>query len=119
MALLKEVAARSASLFQAATSLSALRGQLGGALEGVRGLRGSLRGLDSDLAAGGVAVVGLRARGDNLNATLSITQVRLGNVCVWGGGGEEVVRDDVCTGSGDGVWRQDWRVEGRRWGVCM
>jgi hypothetical protein len=70
---------------QAATSLSALRGQLGGALEGVRGLRGSLRELHSDLAAGGVAVVGLRARGANLNATLSITQVRSGGVGKVGG----------------------------------
>lgn len=84
--LLREVSARSGSFFQAAASLQHLRTVLGDALEHVRGLRGSLKALDSDSYAAAVTVKALQRRRGNLGVVLDIAKVRAGYGCVRGGG---------------------------------
>ena len=85
--LLREVAGRSSSFFQAASTLQGLQGQLSEAVGCVRGLRQELADADSSMYSTAAAVKGLQARREDLQDTLDITKVRM-CVCVggWGGG---------------------------------
>jgi hypothetical protein len=73
--LLREVAGRSDSFFQAAASLQHLLGMLGDSVGSIRGLRRSLAESDEQMYSTAVAVKGLQARRSNLQATLDITKV--------------------------------------------
>lgn len=75
--LLKEVAARSASFFQAASSLQHLRSVLGGALDQVKALRQQLGELDEQTYSAAVTVAELQHRRKNLVAVLTVTKVRV------------------------------------------
>uniref|UniRef100_A0A383V506 Vacuolar protein sorting-associated protein 54 n=1 Tax=Tetradesmus obliquus TaxID=3088 RepID=A0A383V506_TETOB len=72
--LLREVASRSESFFQAAASLQQLLGLLGGSVASIRGLRRSLAQSDEQMYSTAVAIKGLQARRSNLQATLDITK---------------------------------------------
>jgi hypothetical protein len=74
--LLREVASRSDSFFQAAASLQHLLGMLGDSVGSIRSLRRSLAESDEQMYSTAVAVKGLQARRSNLQATLDITKVR-------------------------------------------
>jgi hypothetical protein len=74
--LLREVAGRSDSFFQAAASLQHLLGMLGDSVGSIRGLRRSLAESDEQMYSMAVAVKGLQARRSNLQATLDVTKVR-------------------------------------------
>jgi hypothetical protein len=73
--LLKEVAARSSSFFQAASSLQHLRGVLGDSLGHVRNLRQALSSLDEAMYSTAVLVKALQHRRCNLVDVLDITKV--------------------------------------------
>ncbi|KAF6266668.1 Vps54-like protein-domain-containing protein [Scenedesmus sp. NREL 46B-D3] len=72
--LLREVASRSDSFFQAAASLQHLLGMLGDSVGSIRSLRRSLAESDEHMYSTAVAVKGLQARRSNLQATLDITK---------------------------------------------
>ncbi|KIZ01614.1 hypothetical protein MNEG_6350 [Monoraphidium neglectum] len=74
--LLREVAARSASFFQAAGQLQGLRGVLQDTLDVVGSLRRHVGGLDADLYRAAVGVAALQRRRGNLEQALDITKAR-------------------------------------------
>lgn len=78
--LLREVAARSASFFQAASQLQGLRGVLCDALGVVGALRKHVGALDADLYSAAVGVAALQRRRGNLAQALEITKVRSGAI---------------------------------------
>jgi septal ring factor EnvC (AmiA/AmiB activator) len=78
--LLREVASRSSSFFQAASTLQGLQGQLAEAVGCIRGLRQELAEADSQLYTTAAAVKALQSRREHLQDTLDITKVWLG-VC--------------------------------------
>eukprot|EP00775_Hariotina_reticulata_P013694 gene13694-13816_t len=72
--LLREVAGRSTSFFQAAAGLERLLTELGGCVGTIKGLRRSLSAADEDMYSTAVSVKALQARRSNLQATLAITK---------------------------------------------
>lgn len=95
--LLREVAARSASFFQAASQLQGLRSVLCDTLDVVRSLRRHMGSLDGDLYSAAVGVAALQRRRGNLTRALDVTKVR---------------------GSGLGGWRRVLYVWWSRWVCC-
>jgi vacuolar protein sorting-associated protein 54 len=90
--LLREVAGRSSSFFQAASTLQGLQGRLSEAVGCIRGLRQELAEADTNMYSTAAAVKGLQARRENLQDTLDITKVGRGGGWVPGGGGDWGVR---------------------------
>lgn len=78
--LLREVASRSSSFFQAASTLQGLQGHLSEAVGCIRGLRQELAEADANMYSTAAAVKGLQARRENLQDTLDITKVLLRGV---------------------------------------
>jgi len=74
--LLREVASRSSSFFQAASSLQVLQQQLSECVGCIRGLRQELAEADKHMYSTAAAVKALQARRENLQDTLDITKVR-------------------------------------------
>lgn len=120
MQLLREVASRSTSFFQAASSLQVLQQQLSECVGCIRGLREELADADQQLYSTAATVKGLQARRENLQDTLDITKVRFGvvcSVCFGGEGGyvsclEVRLYAHVFCECGNGVWLC-------RWCLCM
>lgn len=75
--LLREVASRSSSFFQAASSLQVLQQQLSECVGCIRGLRQELAEADQHMYSTAAAVKALQARRENLQDTLDITKVRV------------------------------------------
>lgn len=73
--LLREVASRSSSFFQAAATLHHLQHNLSDTVASIRALRRSLAEADAQMYSTAVGVKGRQARKDNLQATLNITKV--------------------------------------------
>lgn len=71
----REVAARSASFFQAASQLQGLRANLSGALDALRRLRAHIAALDGGLYSAAVGVAALQARKARLADALEIAKV--------------------------------------------
>lgn len=82
--LLREVASKSDSFFQAAGSLQHLLGMLGESMGSIRKLRKSLSEADEHMYSTAVSVKALQQRRSNLQATLDITKVGL-SACIGAG----------------------------------
>jgi hypothetical protein len=103
--LLREVAGRSDSFFQAAASLQHLLGMLGDSVGSIRGLRRCLAESDEQMYSTAVAVKGLQARRSNLQATLDITKVGREVLRYWG---VEVCIQCAATAAAAATCRPHW-----------
>jgi len=114
--LLREVAARSTSFFQAASQLQGLRGILCDSLDVVRSLRRHVTGLDGALYSAAVGVVALQRRRGNLVATLGVTKA-LGDVLDCRQALEGMIESEDYAGGWmgwDGMGGWEWRMEQRQ-----